>query len=245
MSSFEEKVQWQPRFGIARAHWDALRDYAASRALFIYVRGGKEASIPWIERGFPGKPLALKAKVDPTLGLLVARDAHDRAQAHDAGHFVVTRGGAGLQLAGARTTTSLPSGPMMAVWAREGVVVDGARRMPFTSDYDLAAVLPVDFAYGRDLGQRQVDGSVTSPWAEQLRRDLNRAFGSERFRHGPQAQYDQRLANAADKSEWIVAFAPARDVYASATPLGVGEQTMQFRDLLRALYPAKAHQFSH
>jgi hypothetical protein len=209
------------------------------------VRGGKEASIPWIERGFPGKPLALKTKVDPALGLLVARDAHDRAQAQEAGHFVVTRGGTGLQLAGARATASLPSGPMMAVWAREGVVVDGVRRMPFTSDYDLAAVLPVDFAYGRDLGQQRLDGSVTSPWAEQLRHDLNRAFGSERFRHGPQAQYDQRLANAPDRSEWIVAFAPSRDVYATTTPLGVGEQTMQFRDLLLKLYPAKAQQFSH
>ena len=245
MSSFDEKVQWQPRFGIARAHWDALREYAASRELFIYVRGGKESSIPWIEKGFPGKPLSLKTKVDQSLGLLVARDGYDRKQAQDAGHLVVTRVAAGFQLVGAKGATSpLPTSPTTAQWARDGVVVDGMKKLPFTSDYDLAAVLPVDLNYTRDLGQHVLEGSVTSPWAEQLRTDLNRAFGSERFRHGPQAQLDQRLANATDKSEWIVAFAPTRDVYADQTPATVGDQTVQFRKLLVKLYPQKAHVFN-
>jgi hypothetical protein len=247
VNGFERKVQWQPRYGIASAHWEQFRSYAHDHQLFILVRGGKDASIPWIERGFPGKPLTLKTKVDPALGLLVARDSYERKQALDAGHLVIARTAAGLQLVGARGAGSaLPMSATMHRWAHDGVVVDGMKKLPFTSDYDLAAVFPAkDDDYVGVFGQHTIGGSVTSAYAERVRVDMNRVFGSERICHGPQAQYDQRLANATDKSETIVAFTPTREVCAVRTPDSVGWQTVQFRDIAIAIYPEKAARFKN
>jgi len=35
--------------------------------------------VPWIERGFPAKPLDLKCKVDPQVGLLKNKVGHSRS----------------------------------------------------------------------------------------------------------------------------------------------------------------------
>ncbi|HEX5437613.1 MAG TPA: hypothetical protein VFW98_10675 [Gemmatimonadaceae bacterium] len=83
-----EHVDYSADFGFARAHWDAFARYAAAEHRFLIFRSGKRSAIPWIERGFPGKPLQFSAKVDPTLGLLkLKRTEWDHA--HSLGHFVL------------------------------------------------------------------------------------------------------------------------------------------------------------
>ena len=36
-------------------------------------RAGKKAAVRWIEQGFPAKPLTLKCRVDPQVGLVDTR----------------------------------------------------------------------------------------------------------------------------------------------------------------------------
>lgn len=120
----------------------------AGERVMIRVRGGKAAAIPWIERGFPGKPLELKIKVEPRTGLLFAHSA------------------------------VVPAG---------------------------------DFDYVRDVAGVELGKSRTSISAERIRSDLNAEFGSPRFRHGPQALYDQKLSNDPKEKERVVAFTPDGD----------------------------------
>ena len=239
------KVAFDPRYGVAPRHWTALLDYARREALYLFVRGGKPAAIPWIERGFPGKPLELKIKVDPQSGLLLARDAREREAVFRARHLVLARGPRGLQAVDER---GQPLGgrtvPAAERWAVEGAVVDRLSGQPFTSDYDIAAVVPAGgFDYQRDVQGFALDASRTSHLAEQTRRELNQRFGSQRFQHGPQALYDQKLSNSDTDSELIVAFCANGDAYTFRTPASPAAAVMQYRDLLIALHPGQRHVF--
>lgn len=247
MSTALYPAQYHPRFGITEHHWPAIAAYAAHHRLYIFIRGGKAASIPWIELGFPGKPMTLKFGVDAAKGLLVARSAAERNQVLEAGHLLLVKTPQGWRAAGGHARVTLPlSHPVSDRWAEEGIVVDRATLLPFTSDYDLSAVIPsADFDYMRDVAGFSLGASVTSSWAEQVRNDLNGIFGSQRFRHGPQALYDQKLANKPKDAERIVAFCANGDVYWFHAGLTPEAATMQYRDLILALHPAAKPQFTH
>lgn len=242
-----QKVSFEPRYGIAPRHWVAILDYVRRERLYLFIRGGKRAAIPWIERGFPGKPLELKIKVDPQTGLLLARDGKDRDAVFRARHLLLTRRPQGFQAVDERGTPV--GGRTLAASERhavEGAVVDRASGLPFTSDYDIAAALPADgFDYQSHVQGFALDKSNTSHLAEQVRRELNQRLGSQRFQHGPQALYDQKLSNSDTESEIIVAFCANGDAYTFQTPPSPAAAVMQYRDLLAALHPAQAHVLAH
>ena len=68
-------------------------------------------------------------------------------------------------------------------------------------------------------------------------------MGSLRFRHGPQALYDQKLSNSTTDPELIVAFCANGDAYTFQTPASPAAAVMQYRDLLVALHPGQRHVF--
>jgi hypothetical protein len=198
---------WRSSCGITRRHWTEFANYAAARGIFLFVRGGKEAAIPWIERNFPGKPLSLSfLKVDPRAGLLFARTPSDQAD----------------------------------------LVIDGIRIKPFTSDYDLAAIVHArEFDYAATLaswtpesGSSSVHYSMTNPFTEGVRLELNRRLGGDRILHGTEAQ---RSGNVADKAETVIAFRP--DGKAVAFEVAKARLDVELRDLLARIHPGQAHMF--
>jgi hypothetical protein len=129
-------------------------------------------------------------------------------------------------------------------WAGAGVVIERQSGLPFTSDYDLGALIPAkQFDYIQDVAGFMLGKSRTSHNAEKVREDLNRDFGSQRFRHGPQALYDQKLGHGDD--EQIVAFCANGDVFAFRTPETEAAAVMQYRDLVVAIQPQHAEQFNN
>ena len=248
MKTVVHQAQYHPRFGITDSHWAAILAYATHHRLFVFVRGGKPAAIRWIELGFPGKPLELKTKVDPESGLLVARTENDRLQVFAAGHRLLTRTPQGWKVTGPAGQPGGPLGfPAHDSWAREGVVIERGSGLPFTSDYDLAAVIPsAGFDFQRDVLGFSAGKNRSTGLAEQVAIDLNAIFGSKRFRHGPQAVLDGMLANDPNaQREDIVAFCANGEAYWFTTPLTEEAASMQFRDLVLALHPQARPQLTN
>lgn len=242
------EARWDPRYGIARRHWRIFSDYARARGLYLFLRGGKEAAIRFIERGFPGKPLELSfLKVDPRRGLLFARTDGERTEVYRRGHLVLRPGPA-------RTRTGLlpfdAGGPRHALrvhgdWAEEDLVIERGSLKPFTCDYDLGAVVSaLDWDYESTFASWATPAgaaglsSRTSPFTESVRNELNRLMESERIRHGSEAQYSGQLSH---QSEDVVAFTPYRK--AMCLRVGGSQVATAMRDVLMAMMPERTHLF--
>lgn len=249
-------VSWAPDYGITSKHWREFSLYAFNK-YYLLVRAGKPAAIPWIEKGYPGKPRELGfLKIDRELGLLVAADPAQLTRVKDEGHFVLeprkVAGPTGPreQLVAMNKRGEELKDRIDQAWARRGVVIDAESHLPFTSDYDLAAVLDAKrLNYEQTLGSIASPGNLTSGLIERVRQDLNARFGSKRIQHGSQAQYQGDLASAKKKdeahmpgeSEQIIAFGPDSRVKLFAT--GADWGAMQLRDMLKSLHPDESHVF--
>lgn len=205
-------------FGFSPAHWHAISAWARNRGYVLAFRAGKRAAVRWIEQGFPAKPLALKCKVDPRVGLLLAHEADDRAQAERAGYPVLEPVGAAGAAFVARVGAKEAFGgyrftPAREPWAQARLVMDPASKRPITSDYDLAAVVDTrqpDYylTYASSAGTANRSNPVTAGIAH----ELNRLFGSQRIVHGSEAQYSGSLAHG--HGEHVVVFHPDGEVEA-------------------------------
>ncbi|MFN0058532.1 MAG: hypothetical protein ACKVX7_08750 [Planctomycetota bacterium] len=242
-----KKVGFQPSFGVTSTHWSIVLSYTQHKQIFLLLRGGKAAALPWIERRFPAKPLDLKIKVEPRTGLLWAHSNSDRSEVFGAGHLVLARGPLGFRAVNQKGTPgNAINYPDTEAWVAAGVVIDRASGHPFTSDYDLAAVIHrTEFDYTSDVVGFKLGKSRTSPLAEQVRSELNELFGSRRIPHGPQVMYDQKFSPDGAGGETILTFCPNGDVYAFATPDDEAESCMQYRDLLIAIHPGKRASFEN
>lgn len=139
---------YKPVYGFAPSHWRIIQNYARISATVLLFRSGKEASIPYIERKFPAKPMSFKTKTDPRLGLLIA----DTPDAIDS---VARAGQWMLREHDRREGWFIAYSPLapdvvraefekaVCPWAAANVVVraDKDPHLPFTSDYDLAAIV--------------------------------------------------------------------------------------------------------
>jgi hypothetical protein len=197
-------------FGILRSHWNDLVQFARERGYVVALRTGKRAALPWIQRGFPAKPLALKTKVCPETGLLIARSEADRQQAQGAGFPVLTPTGPNAreyiaQLQGGRTAFAGQTfGSSSHDWARDGLIMDPVRRLPFTSDYDLAAVVDTEqLDYEGTYMSRAGMANSTNVLVASVAGELNRRFGSPRIVHGSQAQYSGGMGHGDDDTVLI------------------------------------------
>src|SRR5205807_2567097 len=159
MSTRHVPTIYDARFGITDSHWQDFCWVACQFGWILLVRSGKQAAIPWIKANFPAKPLAFKSKVDPHVGLLFARTEAERQNVFAHGHYV-------LASSGLQVDKGSPSNPVKKVyvaedgeaavvtrrskaqfnsldhpWAQDDLIVDSETLKPFTSDYDLGAVI--------------------------------------------------------------------------------------------------------
>ncbi len=233
-------------FGVAPRHWQAIARFATQRRYVLCLRGGKRAAVRWIERGFPAKPLALKTKVHPVIGLLVADTDADRRAAWRAGYptlvvvpdrpheFTATLGH-GPALGGARFRRGREA------WAQPDLVLDPDARLPLTSDYDLAAVVDTGrFDYYGTYASWTGSANRTNPLTEAVAAELNRRFGSPRIQHGTEAQYSGSLAHGDD--EVILAFHPDGDVEHFAG-LPVQRTDLVLHEIILRYFPDAGHVF--
>lgn len=223
--------------GMPGEHWQIVAGYATESRRVICIRGGKRAAVRWIKEGLPGKPLNLSSiKVDEDNGLLFAKDEADRTLARDAGHLVLENADGRLVAVGKGGEQSVSLRPE---WEHPGLILDATLKLPFTSDYDLAAII--------DLTTRQIGGTFgieedfpanagdTNALTEEVRRNLNHMLGSRRFVHGAQAQLqkyekgDTAFGVLANKPrEKILVFAPAGR--GPGAPASGGSQTFEVLD---------------
>lgn len=244
---FGQRTEWRASLGIARSHWEAFAGYAFAKDYYVFIRGGKEASIPWIERDFPGKPMELGfLKVDKDLGLLKAKEPEQRLKVFALGHSVVMEkkdAGGAREMVAFLHDEGRPLGAGEQEWAVPDVVIDKATRKPFTSDYDLWSVVDARaFDYGSTIGSDPLLGktpggkvSFTSSLVEEVRTELNALLNSKRFLHGSQVQFVATQEQANDP-ERIVGFCPdAQAVYFEGT---AGQLEVVFRDIYADMNPS-------
>jgi hypothetical protein len=277
MSVERSPVFYEMRFGITKRHFGIFQDVAAFGRWILMVRGGKPAAIHWINQGLPAKPIFLKAKTHRQLGLLILPDSErgargdakkltglEAAQHHLC--YVVQRApgpGDGTLVAHnpqhpTRETLTVDLGrwpwndPLLRQHRGElaGLVLDESG-LPFTSDYDLGAVIPVGGSLD-DVGRRVVRehtwkdfDNTTSPLVEYVTAELNRRMleprgnvrTSRRVMHGPQAFYGTKESPASDRNELVLIFHPTRKVECFVAPW-VEDAAAVLREVSREYAPA-------
>ncbi len=244
---------YEARFGIAYNHWLSFQQIATQMTKIIMVRGGKENAIPWIERGFPAKPLELKIKVDRASGLLVAQ-SHEYPTVFLAGHYIVVQSGNDyvVDRNPASTVPLSQVAPKLqgmcscTSWARQGLVLDRMSGLPFTSDYDIAAVIDLDDPrWGRThLSEPQADTrNLTSRFIQPVVDRVNAAMaagtcvlGQPRARHGTQAQIGTG-SPMHDDTDVIIVFYP-KDKVEKLSCSNVAEGREDLKNILRESLPS-------
>jgi len=248
-------------FGIAMAHWKAFQQVAGQKIggngpWIILLRGGKECSIPWIERGFPAKPLEFKIKIDSVLGLLkVERSEYETVWAK--GHHVLMNSPGGFKVHLSKedckpiesvVPTNLVGECNHKSWQREGLVLDRFTHLPFTSDYDVAAVIDLnDPRWGRThlsvtvLGEKNFSSPYNQPVLDALNRlmgDGTCLRGQPRIPHGTQAQVMSGSPMNKDDDRILVFYPNGKvEQLVCAT---VQEGREELKNLLREFLPSTA-----
>lgn len=252
-------------FGITPGHWEVFRRVAGREIdgkgpWIILVRGGKERCIPWIERGFPAKPAVFdKIKVDPTLGLLRAVDDFQRKIVWAAGHYLLDGSPSSFKV----RTSEFDSKPIESlvprnlkgdchfkIWQQQGLVLDHSSCLPFTSDYDIAAI--IDTTGPRQWGQVHLsvprsEKDLPSPFNNAVLKTLNELMekgtcrqGEKRIQHTTQAQYASGSPMNKD-DDVVLVFHPDGKIeqFVCAT---VAEGREELKNLLREVFPPTAGQ---
>ena len=241
-----KKAEYDTKYGIAYHHWCSICEVATAMNRIIMIRGGKRSAIQWIERNFPGKPMALGfIHVDPEKGLLFARTDEEKQRVFAAGYYVLEypqgpgqpfnpaiRQYVAVRRRG-RSVEKLPRQYQQVSdpWAELDIVIDTSGK-PFTSDYDVAAIVdPGDHRWGKtflwsvpDGGGKKPDKTsiFTSPVIEALNQRMrsqrangNGEPGENRFLHGANAQHTGSPATGAER---IIVFFPGDYVEDFHTP---------------------------
>jgi hypothetical protein len=236
-------TKYDDSYGMTARHFRIFQDVAAVREVILFVRGGKKAAIPWIERGFPAKPIFLKAKVDPSLGLLKLGVGESRQAAYHHLCYVVDElpNGKGL-VANCPEHPFRPSIPVNfreSPWSMlsfsssnlQGLVIQESSMLPYTSDYDLGAVVPVRGGISAAIHadeprswQYGFQKNLTSRLVESVAAELNRRMceptgnvrTSPRVMHGANAQYSGSPANR--DNEPVLIFLPKYRVESFLAP---------------------------
>jgi hypothetical protein len=236
-------------FGILPAHFKAISEFVASKGYVIALRTGKPAAVHWIAQGLPAKPLELKIKIDRTLGVLVARNAEERAEAWRSGRPVLEAVSVRPPVFVARGRDGSDAFPNVQFhanlkpWAHNGVVLDVPTRQAITSDYDLAAIVDArHFDYNTTYASSADGKNRTNLWVEAISADLNTRFGSRRIMHGSEAQYSGSLAH--DDDEEVLIFHPRGEVE-HVGPMPKLDTDLILHKIILRYFPDRAHVFRH
>jgi len=208
--------------GITPNHFNLFRQVAQESERIIAVRNTNIKSTPWIERGFPAKPMSIKLHTSAETGIVTAVDSAEMQAARSKGFFVidedmVPRNATGQEL-------KLPGKPE---WPMEpGQVIDPKMSKPLVGDYDLLGVIN-PAAKGRNLVLAASEGERVPDWTNPETRSvadqLNARMDQPRVMHGAQDGFDV----LPDKGGSVVFF-PDGSVKTLDTP----EEVAAFYELL-------------
>lgn len=179
------------RGGMTAMHYNAVLRVAKQRGLVIMFRNADEACEKYIQKGFPPKPLEIKAKtVD---GIATAKNTSEQSGAIEAGMMVISKDGKSVlhQPPGSLEVLVKPiPKDLMNIPGYKplpGHVIHPNLKQPFTGDYDLLAIVdPKDFnsnAVGIKMGGPS-SKSLSNPFDDEVIADLNKAIGESRVVHG-------------------------------------------------------------
>lgn len=214
---------------ITTAHYRVFQEVARELDVIILVRKGKKSCLPWIQRGYPAKPLSINlAKTNPRTGKVTCEqgpcDVYQQVlQAHKAGCYVLERD----ENSDHNLRASNPMHPEQPELAKEfqrgtpemnepGQVIEPDSGLAYTGDYDLMGVIDVskqgrpDGAAGSSAPRPGPRYERTNPLATLAISKLNGRFGRRRIMHGP---HDLKYRPDEHNAGGCTAFYPDGRVY--------------------------------
>ena len=228
--------------GITPTHFEVFERVAQQENLIIAVRNTNPKSTPLIARGFPAKPMAIKAKTSKKNGIVTIEEglsSHPdgnvmklkhkttKGQEHldaalDNGYAVVDPLGVPRTKDG--RVLALPQRPGWDL--KPGQIIDTRRKKPLVGDYDLLGVIDPDNP-SRNLALA-VDNKVllenwTNPRTKQVAAKINGQLDQPRVMHGGHDQYGKARLDLSD-ADGSTVFMPNGEII----PLRTGEDVTAF-----------------
>ena len=228
--------------GMTPGHFGVFERVAKQENLIIAVRNTNPLSTPLIARGFPAKPMAIKAKTSKTNGIVTIEnglytetwdgvvtlkhktaDGKDHlAAAFDNGYAVVDQFGVPRIKNG--EILDLPSNPGWSV--QPGQIIDTRQKRPLVGEYDLLGVIDPENP-SRNLALA-VDNKVllenwTNPQTKRVAATINGQMDQPRVMHGGHDQYSGANLDLSD-ADGSTVFMPNGEII----PLLTGEDVAAF-----------------
>lgn len=183
--------------GMTQTHFGIFQEVAQRFGRIIVVRHTNPKSTPWIERGFPPKPMEIKIKTSKTTGVVTASKADEIQYARSKGYFVVDPDGVPRNASGqALEFTSKPEWPV-----EPGQIIHAQQHKPLVGDYDLMGVINPE-APGRNIALAASNGEVLDNWTNpeitRIVEMLNLGMDQPRVMHGPHEAFRKGLPDFSD-----------------------------------------------
>jgi len=215
------------RSGMTQMHFRIFQFVAQQENLIIAVRNTNVKSTPLIQRGFPAKPMAIKAKTSKTTGIVTVDHATKegrafRKAAHENGYAVVDPDGVAKTRWGGVLELSEKPG-----WDLEpGQIIDTRQKKPLVGDYDLLGIIDPKNPTP-NIAQATQDGVTLQNWTNPRTREiaarLNRGMDQPRVMHGGHDQWRGAKLDLSDAGGSTV-FTPDGEVFT----LNTGEDVAAF-----------------
>lgn len=202
------------RAGMALKHFEAFKAVAAAKGglnRIIAVRYTNPKSVKWIEMGFPGKPMKLKANTDDVTGIVTVKpnetNPEKTAEAvWKAGYYIIDELGIARNAAGKKLDLPAPEWPV-----KPGQVIDPAMKKPVVGDYDLLAVIDPK-ATGRNIALAVDDGVAvanrSNPDIAKVQSALNGRMDQPRVMHGTHDSFGDLPSAISKPSDGAIIFHP-------------------------------------
>lgn len=211
------------------AHHAAFVAAARETNRTIVLRNVNPLADPWILKGYPPKPMAIKAKSSEKNGLVQCLDRYTKLVIEDlvraaraAGFFVVDKDLKARDVSGREQPL-----PRASEWPLEAhQVIDPIDRLPLVSDYDLCGVID-PAAPTRNLVLAASKGYILDDWSNpDIRRvaaAINAKLDRPRVLHGGHEGFSEGGADLADAGGCTVFCCDG-----SVKPLETGAQVAEF-----------------
>ena len=206
-----------------------IAEVVRSQRKIILVRFTNRASTKWLAKGFPAKPISIKAKTNAD-GFVIARTPVDVAKADKAGYFIV-----GDDLIPRNAVGQRVDLPAKTEWPLQpGQIIDPATKKPLVGDYDLMGVVDPS-SPGQNISAANPFGDQTNPIVSRIRGLINQKIGNERVMHGAHDNFGSIESAVSKAGDGVIAFMDDGTVRALS---GVDEVKGFYRNELAGRQPA-------